>query len=66
MRDLKVTKSKLTEADNRDDLKGKTPGELMGMVWQLTQDAWAFKQDLNAEPRLQRHIVNKRRLVHDE
>lgn len=37
-----------------DDLKGKTPAELIGMVWQLTLDAWAFKEKLDAESRLQR------------
>ncbi len=40
-----------------NDLKGKTPGELMGMMWQLTLDAWAFKEKLDAESRLQRHVV---------
>lgn len=40
-----------------DDLKGKAPGELLGMMWQLTLDAWAFKEKLDAESRLQRHIV---------
>ena len=54
---MKITKSKLADSDCRDDLAGKTPGELMGMVWQLTQDAWAFKENLNVEPRLQRHVV---------
>lgn len=57
MRDLKITKSTLKESDARDDLKDKTPGELFEMVDQLTLDAWAFKENLNAEPRLQRHIV---------
>ena len=57
MRDLKITKSPLAESDKRDDLKDKTPGELMEMVDQLTRDAWAFKEDLNVEPRLQRQIV---------
>lgn len=40
-----------------DDLKGRTPGEMMGMMWQLTLDAWAFKEKLDAESGLQRHIV---------
>ena len=57
MRNLKVTKSTLKDSDRRRDLQGKTPGELMEMVDQLTLDAWAFKENLNAEPRLQRHIV---------
>lgn len=57
MRDLKVTKSTLSRSDTRRDLKDKTPGELIEMVDQLTLDAWAFKENLDAEPRLQRHIV---------
>jgi hypothetical protein len=57
MRDLKVTKSTLKGSDTRRDLKDKTPGELIEMVDQLTLDAWAFKENLDVEPRLQRHIV---------
>lgn len=57
MRDLKVTKSTLKDSDKRRDLTGKSPGELIEMVDQLTLDAWAFKENLDAEPRLQRHIV---------
>ena len=57
MRDLKVTKSNLKDSDQRDDLKDKTPGELIAMVDELTLDAWAFKENLDVEPRLQRHIV---------
>lgn len=52
-----VRKKGLHEADDADDLKGKSPAELIGMMWQLALDAWAFKENLNAEPRLQRHIV---------
>lgn len=26
-------------------------------MWQLALDAWSFKENLNAEPRLQRHVV---------
>jgi hypothetical protein len=40
-----------------NDLKGKSPEQLIGMMWQLALDAWAFKENLNAEPRLQRHVV---------
>ena len=40
-----------------NDLKGKPPEQLLGMVWQLTLDAWAFKEKLDAEPRLQRDVV---------
>lgn len=57
MRDIQVTKSTLNESDARDDLKDKTPGELFEMVDELTLDAWAFKENLDVEPRLRRHIV---------
>ena len=40
-----------------NDLKGKSSDQLIGMMWQLALDAWAFKENLNAEPRLQRHVV---------
>jgi hypothetical protein len=50
-------KTTLRLADDRDDLKDKTPAERIGMMWQLALDAWAFKENLNVEPRLQRHIV---------
>ena len=45
-----------------DDLKGKSPEQLLGMMWQLALDAWSFKENLNAEPRLQRHVVVLKRL----
>lgn len=57
MRKVTIKKTPLHETDKREDLKGKTPGELMGMMWQLTLDAWSFKENLDAEPRIQRHIV---------
>ncbi|HEX8721444.1 MAG TPA: hypothetical protein VF736_12485 [Pyrinomonadaceae bacterium] len=54
----KVLLRKLSLYDaGESDLKGKTPGELMGMVWQLTLDAWSFREKLDAESRLQRHVV---------
>jgi hypothetical protein len=57
MREFSIRKSPLHEPSEREDLKGKTPGELMGMVWQLTLDAWSFKENVDAEPAFQRHIV---------
>ena len=41
-----------TEAVNRP-----APAVAMGMVWQITRDAWAFKGDGAVESRLPRHIV---------
>lgn len=62
MRKVQLRKIKLRESDGAEDLKDMTPQQLLGMMWQLALDAWAFKENLNAEPRLQRHIVvlNKR------
>lgn len=34
-----------------------TPGQRMEMVWQLTLQAWAFKEGLDVEPRLRRDVV---------
>lgn len=57
MRSILVRKNSLHEAKDNGDLKDKSPQELIGMMWQLALDAWSFKENLNAEPRLQRHIV---------
>ena len=57
MRDLVVRKRALHEPDTSADLQDKTPQELVGMMWRLALDAWSFKGRIDAEPRLQRHIV---------
>lgn len=57
MKQIVIEKLKLHENRRKDDLKGRTPDELLGMMWQLALDAWSFKESLNAEPRLQRHLV---------
>jgi hypothetical protein len=36
---------------------GVSPAERMAMVWQLTLDAWAFKDPKIAESRFQRHAI---------
>ena len=48
---------KLSEQDNDSDLKQTTPQERWAMMWQLAQDAWAFRGEPRAESRLPRHIV---------
>ena len=55
-KDVQIRKRSLHDPPE-NDLKGKTPAELMDMMWQLTLDAWSFKEKLDAEPRLQRHVV---------
>jgi hypothetical protein len=57
MKNIPVRKVPLRHTEEGADLRGKPPGELLGMVWRLTLDAWSFKEDLNAEPRLQRDVV---------
>ena len=57
MRNIPVRKVSLRDSETGEDLKGKSPGELLGMVWPLTLSAWSFKENLNAEPRLQRDVV---------
>jgi hypothetical protein len=57
MRNIMVRKISLHHADGHSDLKDKSPQQLIGMMWQLTLNAWTFKENLNAEPRLQRHVV---------
>jgi hypothetical protein len=59
----KVPVRKLSLHDpGENDLKGKTPAELIGMMWQLTLDAWSFKEKPDAESRLQRHVVVLKKL----
>jgi hypothetical protein len=57
MRKILVRKILLHNSDGDSELKDKSPQQLIGMMWQLTLNAWSFKENLNAEPRLQRHVV---------
>ncbi len=52
---IQVRKTSLKEETN--DLKNTTAAERWAMMWQLALDAWAFKGEPLAEPRLQRNIV---------
>jgi hypothetical protein len=57
MRTVLVRKTTLQNADSNGDLKDKSPQQLIGMMWQLALNAWSFKENLHAEPRLQRHVI---------
>jgi hypothetical protein len=48
---------KLHDQEGELDLRETTPAERLGMMWQLALDAWAFKGEVIAEPRLPRHVV---------
>ena len=34
-----------------------TPEERIGMIWEITRAAWAFRGDTDVDRRLQRHVV---------
>ncbi len=57
MRNIVVRKVSLRDADQVNDLSGLSPRQFIDMMWQLTLDAWSFKEKLGVEPRLQRHVV---------
>lgn len=54
-RNVQVRKTLLK--DETDDLKNTTPEQRWAMMWQLAQNAWAFKGEPVAEPGLHRHII---------
>ena len=58
----KVKKTTLQTQGNDDDvIIDATPAERMGMVWQLTLDAWEFLDPESAQSEFQRHIVRVQR-----
>lgn len=49
---------KMSGQEDAGDLRNTTtPEERWAMMWQLAQDAWAFKGETVVKPGLQRHIV---------
>ena len=55
MRDIPDKKLSLRGREGEEE--AKTPQQALGMMWRLALDAWSFKEKLDAEPRLQRHVV---------
>jgi hypothetical protein len=49
---------RIKDQGKESDLKVINASERIAMMWQLTQDAWAFKGEIVAESRLQRHVIN--------
>ena len=47
----------LEEEGDQADLRRLTPEERVAMVWQLTEQAWTFKDGHWDEPRLRRDVV---------
>lgn len=55
-----VRKTTLQEQDD-DGFVDATPAERMGMVWQMTLDAWSFMDPESAQSEFQRHVVRVER-----
>ena len=55
--EIRVRNLRDQDQADQDDFSRTTPAERLQMMWQLTVDAWAFKGERVAEPRLPRHIV---------
>jgi hypothetical protein len=53
----RVRKISLDEEGRDPEIAKMTPAARIEMVWQLTLQAWAFKEGRWDEPRLQRHVV---------
>ncbi len=48
---------RLHDPEDTSYVMSLTPSQRMEMVWQLTLQAWAFKEGLSVEPRLRRDLV---------
>lgn len=57
----RVVKTNLRDQDDRGIIPDATPGQRMGMVWQLTLDAWTFMDPVGAKSEFQRHVVRVER-----
>ena len=51
---------RLSDSDHEDrrDWADTTVTERLEAMWQLTMDAWAFREDFDAEQGFQRHVVS--------
>ena len=53
----RIVKKTLLDQGSDDLIPDATPAERMGMVWQLTLDAWTFMDPASAKSEFQRHVV---------
>ena len=44
--------------DKQDDYVEGSPAMRIGLMWELTAEAWSFVKNSNVKQRLQRHITN--------
>ncbi len=55
-RDYPTRKLRLGDPEGDGPVGARSASERVMMVWQLTLQAWAFKEDLRDEPRLRRDV----------
>ncbi len=56
--DIRIRVIDRKQDGGRQDVADLTPGERIGLMWQLARDAWTFKgEPERAESRLQRHVA---------
>jgi hypothetical protein len=55
-RDYPTRKLRLGEVEGDGGVGALSASERVMMVWQLTLQGWAFKEDLRDEPRLRRDV----------
>ena len=55
--DLPVRKMQVSESGPDPWLRGLSAEQRIAMVWQLSLQAWTFKEGLLDEPRLRRDVV---------
>ena len=53
----KVVKRLKLDEDIDDGYVQMDMAELISVMWEITQDAWSFMRDQNAEQRLQRDVA---------
>lgn len=58
---MKIRISRINEQGKEDDLRATNPSQRLAIMWQLALNAWAFKGEAVAEPRLQRHAIRLQR-----
>jgi hypothetical protein len=58
---LKTRLARVSDQGREDDLRMSSAAQRLAMVWPLTLDAWLFKGESVAEPRVQKHIIHVQR-----
>lgn len=53
----KIIKRLIIDEDKDDGYVKADMAELISLMWEITEDAWSFVKDHNAEQRLQRNIA---------